>query len=91
MLCFLISPPDAYTDDLPGVIRVDSLTPVPGLLRDEMERIDDGKNGTAAFAARPRIVISDAIDSAARAGTGRGCRNHRRRRHQYARPAGSAR
>ncbi len=67
MLCFLISPPDAYTDDLPGVVRVDSLTPIPALLRDEMDRIDDGKNGTAAFAARPRIVISDAIDPGARA------------------------
>jgi D-3-phosphoglycerate dehydrogenase len=66
MLCFLISPPDAYTDDLPGVVRVDSLTPVPSLLRDEIERIDDGRNGTAAFAARPRIVISDAIDAGAR-------------------------
>ena len=43
------------------MVRVDSLTPIPGLLRDEIERIDDGKNGTAAFAARPRIVISDAI------------------------------
>src|SRR5215207_9911608 len=66
MLCFLISPPDAYADDLPGVVRVDSLTPIPALLRDEMERIDDGKNGSAAFAARPRIVISDAIDPGAR-------------------------
>ncbi len=66
MLCFLIAPPNAYSDDLPGVVRVDSLTPIPGLLRDEIERIDDGKNGTAAFAARPRIVISDAIDPDAR-------------------------
>jgi D-3-phosphoglycerate dehydrogenase len=66
MLCFLIAPPDAYADELPGVVRVDSLTPIPGLLRDEIERIDDGKNGTAAFAARPRIVISDAIDADAR-------------------------
>ncbi|HET9660463.1 MAG TPA: phosphoglycerate dehydrogenase [Thermomicrobiales bacterium] len=66
MLCFLIAPPDAYSDDLPGVVRVDSLTPIPGLLRDEIERIDDGKNGSAAFAARPRIVISDAIDADAR-------------------------
>jgi D-3-phosphoglycerate dehydrogenase len=65
MLCYLISPPDAYVDDLP-VVRVDSLAPIPGLLRDEIERIDDGKNGTAAFAARPRIVISDSIDPAAR-------------------------
>ncbi len=66
MLCFLIAPPDAYSGDLPGVVRVDSLSPIPGLLREEIARIDDGKNGTAAFSARPRIVISDAIDPDAR-------------------------
>ena len=67
MLCFLIAAPDAYSDDLPGVVRVDSLTPVPMLLRDELARIDNGKKGATASAARPRIVISDSIDSGARA------------------------
>lgn len=66
MLCFLIAPPDAYADDLPGVVRVDSLAPIPGLLRDEIARIDDGRHGATGLVARPRIVISDAIDADAR-------------------------
>jgi D-3-phosphoglycerate dehydrogenase / 2-oxoglutarate reductase len=65
ILCYLLDPDHAWTDDVPGVIPVPSLEAVLEYLADEVIRQTDA-SAFVDHTPRPRIVIADAMHPAAR-------------------------